>query len=158
MHTHEVQQDLIAATVLASSVSAHPQIAGAQPRSVTVEQSQALLDDGFRCRDLLPPALTTTFFAGAFRRGFLCSSASAATAPLIDRRGTAVDPNKVVTVCEGKMSLRRSTLTERCETLGNSGGCTSRIKVVTGRGLAKCSVNSRATLQRPQPLHSLRET
>lgn len=35
---------LIAATVLASSVSAHAQIAGAQPISVTVEQSQALLE------------------------------------------------------------------------------------------------------------------
>ena len=35
---------LIAATVLASSVSAHAQIAGAQPLSVTVEQSQALLE------------------------------------------------------------------------------------------------------------------
>ncbi|MCA3804324.1 PRC-barrel domain-containing protein, partial [Burkholderia sp.] len=35
---------LIAATILASSVSAHAQIAGAQPISVTVEQSQALLE------------------------------------------------------------------------------------------------------------------
>ncbi|AOL08037.1 MULTISPECIES: PRC-barrel domain-containing protein [Burkholderia] len=35
---------LIAATALASSVSAHAQIAGAQPISVTVEQSQALLE------------------------------------------------------------------------------------------------------------------
>ncbi|EAY71253.1 hypothetical protein BDAG_04083 [Burkholderia dolosa AU0158] len=35
---------LIAATVLASSVSAHAQVAGTQPLSVTVEQSQALLE------------------------------------------------------------------------------------------------------------------
>lgn len=35
---------LVAVAVLASSVSAHAQIAGAQPLSVTVEQSQALLE------------------------------------------------------------------------------------------------------------------
>ena len=35
---------IVAMADLASSVSAHAQIAGAQPLSVTVEQSQALLE------------------------------------------------------------------------------------------------------------------
>lgn len=34
----------VAAAVLASSIGAHAQVAGAQPLSVTVEQSQALLE------------------------------------------------------------------------------------------------------------------
>ncbi|HDR9759199.1 TPA: hypothetical protein ACK3Q6_004290 [Burkholderia cepacia] len=36
------------------------------------------------------------------------------------RHDSTIDQNKVVTVCEGKMSRRRSSLTKKCKTLGNS--------------------------------------
>lgn len=44
----------------------------------------------------------------------------------------AVNQSKVVTVCEGKLSLRRLMLTRRRKKFGNSRGCALRIKVVTG--------------------------
>ena len=51
---------IVAMTVLASSVSAHAQIAGAQPLSVTVEQSQALLEGWTRRRACSARRSTTT--------------------------------------------------------------------------------------------------
>jgi hypothetical protein len=60
-----------------------------------------------------------------------------------------VGQNKVVTVCEVKMSLRHFAVTQELRTLVNSRICPPRIKVVTERGVAKSDVNSLATsLQR----------
>lgn len=50
---------LVAVAVLASSVSAHAQIAGAQPLSVTVEQSQALLEGWSVKKSVLAKPSTT---------------------------------------------------------------------------------------------------
>jgi len=54
---------------------------------------------------------------------------------------TGVDKNKFVTVCEVKMSLRRTTATTHGEILANSVGYALRSKIVTGRGVAKTDVN-----------------
>lgn len=57
---------------------------------------------------------------------------------------TGVDQNKVVNVCEAKMSLRGFAVAQELEALVNSRICPPRIKVVTERGAAKTGVNCRA--------------
>ncbi|HIE5948069.1 TPA: NmrA family NAD(P)-binding protein [Burkholderia cepacia] len=53
-----------------------------------------------------------------------------------------VDRSKVVTVCEVKMSLQRSTPTRNRKIAKKSWICVPRNKIVTARGVAKTGVNS----------------
>lgn len=54
------------------------------------------------------------------RRAFAQRDRHQVVAHHVQQALDVVDQSNVVTVCEVKMSLRRSTLTEPCEILGNS--------------------------------------